>query len=60
MGQTKALATDGIHEDGIVAQVQNAVDPEIIALASAFFTAGEMTRAAIKAADLFYLNRPGC
>ena len=52
MGQTKALATRNSNETALSAQVQKtAVDPEIIALASAFFTAGEMTKEqAVKAA----------
>lgn len=56
MGQTKALATRNSNETALSAQVQKtAVDPEIIALASAFFTAGEMTKEqAVKAAYFFY------
>ena len=56
MGQTKALATRNSNETALSAQVQKtAVDPEIIALASAFFTAGEMTKEqAVRAAYFFY------
>ncbi len=54
MSKTTALATQ--NETQLSQAVQKtAVDPEIIALASAFFTAGEMTKEqAVKAAYFFY------
>lgn len=54
MTNTTALATQ--NETQLSQQVQKtAVDPEIIALASAFFTTGEMTKEqAVKAAYFFY------
>ena len=54
MTKTTALATQ--NETALSAAVQKtAVDPEIIALASAFYTAGEMTKEqAVKAAYFFY------
>ena len=55
MSNTKALATQN-GNTALAEQVQKtAVDPEIIALASAFFTAGEMTKEqAVKAAYYFF------